>query len=568
MKLSNSYFFTLREKARDEDSPSGNLLVRSGMIKKSSTGAYMMLPLGLRVLRKIEDIIRDEMEKIGSQEVTMPALIPEDVYIESGRREGFGDSMFSLKDRYDRPYVLGPTHEELFAAAAKMYIHSYKDFPVSLFQFQNKFRDEPRPRFGLIRVREFIMKDAYTFDKDLDGLDKSYEKMFRAYHNIFKRLGLDYVVVRADTGVMGGLLSEEFQALSPIGEDILVIEKNSGYAANLEVAGCILSGEPSQEPYLEIEEVDTPNAGTIEEVSAFLGKPKQSFVKTLLYIADDKPVAFSLRGDHELNETKALKLLGVTELRMADPEEVERFTGAPVGFAGPIDLKVPLIVDQEVSLLRNFVIGANKKDVHFINVNLKDFEYKQIADIREICEGDMCENGAGPVHFIRGIEVGNTFKLGDKYSKAMDLYYMDASNERLPVIMGSYGIGPARCMAAIVEQNHNENGILWPKDLAPVQVAIIIANMKDELQTKVAEELYSSLQSTGLDICLDDRDERIGVKFKDMELIGAYCRIVVGRGASEGKVELERTGFDKEILPLEDMKERLHQIFEKEKNEL
>lgn len=561
MKLSNSYFFTLREKARDEDSPSGNLLVRSGMIKKSSAGAYMMLPLGLRVLRKIEAIIRDEMEKAGSQEVTMPALIPEEVYIDSGRREGFGNSMFSLKDRYDRPYVLGPTHEELFAAAAKMYIRSYKDLPVSLFQFQSKYRDEPRPRFGLIRVREFIMKDAYSFDKDLEGLDESYRKMFQAYHNIFTRLGMEYVVVRADTGVMGGLLSEEFQALSPIGEDILVIEESSGYAANLEVAGCVLSGEPSQEEYLEIEEVDTPNAGTIEEVSTFLRKPKEKFVKTLLYMADEEPVAFSLRGDHELNETKATKLLGVTELRMAEPEEVEQYTGAPVGFAGPIDLKVPLILDQEVTLLRNFTIGANKKDVHFINVNLKDFDYSQVADIREICEGDMCENGAGPVHFIRGIEVGNTFKLGDKYSKAMDLYYMDDSNQRLPVIMGSYGIGPARCMAAIVEQNHTENGILWPKDLAPIQVAIIIANMKDEMQTKVAEELYTSLQGTGLDICLDDRDERIGVKFKDMELIGAYCRVVVGRGAAEGKVELERTGFEKEILDIKELSDRLKQLF-------
>lgn len=561
MKLSNGYFFTLREKARDEDSPSGNLLVRAGMIKKSSTGSYMMLPLGLRVLRKVEAIIRDEMEKAGSQEVSMPALIPEEVYIDSGRRESFGASMFSLSDRYDRPYVLGPTHEELFAAAAKMHIQSYKDLPISLYQFQTKFRDEPRPRFGLIRVREFTMKDAYSFDKDLAGMDAAYSKMYQAYNNIFDRLGLNYVIVRADTGVMGGLLSEEYQALSPIGEDILVLEENSGYAANLEVAACVLSGAPSQEAELTPEEVDTPNAGTIEEVSAFLQRPKEQFVKTLIYIADGEPVAFSLRGDHDLNETKARKVLGAFELRLAEPHEVEKITGAPVGFAGPIGTELPVYLDQEVSLLKNFTVGANKKDVHMIHVNLKDFNYKEIADLREIREGDMCENGAGPVRFSRGIEVGNLFKLGDKYSKAMDLYFMDDSNQRLPVIMGSYGIGPARCMAAIAEQNHSENGILWPKDLAPIQVAIIIANMKDEVQTKAGEELYLSLQDTGLDLCLDDREERIGVKFKDMELIGAYCRIVVGRSISEGKVELERNGFDKELVDLTELRSRLMEIF-------
>lgn len=548
MRLSRDYFFTLRDDVKNEDSNSGNLLVRSGMIKKTSSGIYMMLPLGLRVMHKIENIVRDEMNKINSLEVSMPALIPEDVYIESGRRDTFGKSMFSLKDRFDKPFVLGPTHEELFANAGKMHIKSYKDMPISLYQFQNKFRDELRPRFGLIRVREFIMKDAYTFDRDLDGLDQAYAKMFQAYKNIFDRLYLDYVIVRADTGVMGGLLSEEFQAISDIGEDILVIEESSNYASNLEVAKCLIEGEITDEECLPYQEKSTPNAKTIEEVVDFLDEDIKKFVKTLIYKIDDKIYALCVRGDHEVNENKVLKLLKANEIEMANEEDVSTATNAPIGFAGPIGLEIPVIMDQQITVMKNFIVGANKADTHYINANLNDFKAMKTADIREIKEADLCENGAGPVKFMRGIEVGNTFKLGSKYAKAMDLYYADKNNELVPVQMGSYGIGIARCMAAIVEQHNDGEHILWPKDLAPVQVAIVIINTKNEEQVKIAEDLYQELSTeTNLDVLIDDRDERAGVKFNDMELIGAYARITVGRGIKDGQVELKLADQDDKI---------------------
>lgn len=563
MRLKSSYFFTLRENVKGEDSTSGNLLVRAGLIKKSSSGVYMMLPLGLRVMNKIEAIIREEMNAIGSAELSMPALIPEEVYIESGRRENFGDSMFSLRDRYHRPFVLGPTHEELFASAASMKIKSYKDLPFSLYQFQKKYRDEPRPRFGLIRVREFVMKDAYTFDLDLEGLNHSYDQMFQAYKNSFDRMGIDYAIVRADTGVMGGLLSEEFQALTEIGEDILVIEPNSGYASNIEVAKCIPSGEPSTDAHLEKEKVHTPNAATIEEVAAFFGEGPDKFVKTLIYSLDGEPYALMVRGDHEVNEVKIQKLLDVNEVEMASPEMVYEATGAEVGFAGPMGLKIPIIMDQEIELLANFIVGANEKDYHYKNVNLEDFEVTQVADIRLIQEGDLCENGQGKVVFKRGIEIGNTFKLGDKYSIAMDLYYNDVDNNLIPVMMGSYGIGLGRCMAALVEQNHNEHGILWPKQLAPIQVAVVIINSKNQDQVDVAEKLYGELQKTGLDVCLDDRDERPGVKFNDMELVGVYARITVGRDIDKGMVELKLSDEeDKRLVAIDEVPTIIREIFE------
>lgn len=563
MRLSKDYFFTLRQDAKDEDSTSGNLLVRSGMIKKSSSGVYMFLPLGWKVMQKIEQVIREEMNAIDSLEVLMPALIPEEVYIDSGRRENFGSSMFALKDRFSKNFVLGPTHEELFAAAAQMHIKSYKNLPASLYQFQNKYRDEPRPRFGLIRVREFIMKDAYTFDRDLEGLDESYQAMFQAYKRIFDRLGIHYAIVRADTGVMGGLLSEEFQAITDIGEDILVIEESSGYASNLEVAGCKLTGQPTGEAELTLEKKATPDVRTIEELVDFLNEDIKKFVKTLIYKIDEKFYALLVRGDHEVNETKVLKLLGANEIAMAEPEEVMEVTKAPVGFAGPIGLDVPVVMDQEVSILSNFIVGANEQDAHYINVNLKDFKVDQTADIRQIQEGDICENGAGPVSFKRGIEVGNTFKLGDKYSKAMDLYYSDEDNQLKPVIMGSYGIGVGRCLAAIVEQNHTDKGIIWPKHLAPVQVAIVVVNMKNENQVKVAEKLYRDLSAhTDLDILLDDRNERAGVKFNDMDLIGAYARITVGRSLEQGQVELKVTGQDEvQLVAISDIEQKILEIF-------
>ncbi|MDO5738265.1 MAG: proline--tRNA ligase [Eubacteriales bacterium] len=556
MRLASSYFFTVRENLRDEDSTSGNLLTRAGMIKKSSSGVYMYLPLGLRVLETIEAIIREEMEAIGCQEVLMPALIQEEVYINSGRRENFGKDMFSLRDRYHKPYVLGPTHEEIFAEAAGMAIRSYKHLPCSIYQIQTKFRDEPRPRFGLIRVREFHMKDAYTFDRDIEGSDIAYQKMFDAYKKIFDRIGLDYRVVRADTGVMGGLLSEEFQAICPIGEDILVTEESSGYAANIEVAACPkpVAGETETErPYREVE---TPGQRTIEEVANFFNEDASKFVKSLVYEIDGEPHLLCLRGDRNICEGKVLRLLGANEMELAEPELVEKVTGAPLGFAGPINSDLPIVIDNEVSVMQNFITGANKEDVHFVDCNLADFKYIKQGDIREITEGELCENGAGPVKFARGIEVGNTFKLGTKYAEAMGLYFQDDDNQRKPVVMGSYGIGSGRCMAALVEQNNQDGKIIWPKQIAPIQVAIIIINMKNEEQVNLAEKLYKEFQKTELYTALDDRDERAGVKFNDHELIGSWCRITVGKRAGEGVVEVKFNDSDEKIeLPVTEIRD-------------
>ena len=557
MRLKNSYFFTLREDAKDEDSISSNLLVRGGFIKKSSAGIYMMLPMGWRIMQKIMNIIRNEMDKTGCQELLMPALIPEDIYIASGRRAGFGHDMFSLKDRKGQNYVLGPTHEELFAIAAKMQIRSYKDMPFSLYQFETKFRDEPRPRYGLIRVREFIMKDAYTFDKDEAGLDVAYQKQFNAYKNIMNRLHLNYVIVRADTGVMGGLLSEEFQALAPMGEDTLVLCDSCDFASNIEVAPCKpeIPAEKEEEKELVLEA--TPHSRTIEEVADHFHLPAKKFVKTLIYSVDGKPVAVMVRGDRDVNETKLRKFLKATEVELASPSVVEEVTHAEVGFAGPIGIDCPVYADEEVKYMQNFIVGANKTGYHYCNVNLKDFKAEAFADLRNIMEGDICPNCGGRIHFAHGIEVGNTFKLGTKYSKALDLQYLDANNQLQYVWMGSYGIGPARAMAALAEQNSDENGINWPKDLAPYQAAIIIISTKDEAQNEAAEKLYEQLEKAGVEVLLDDRDTRPGVKFKDMDLIGIPYRITVGRGIKDGMVELKPRTGEKVDVPVDKAAEML-----------
>lgn len=539
MKLKNSYFFTKREDVKDEESVSANLLVRAGMIKKAGSGIYYFLPLGLKTIRKIENIVREEMNNIGSQELVMPQLLPEDVYIASGRRENFGSSMFSLKDRFERSYVLGPTHEEMFVEVAKDVIRSYKDMPVSLYQMANKYRDEPRSRFGLIRTREFIMKDAYTFDKDEEGLDKSYQLMFNAYKRIFDRVGLDYRIVTASCGVMGGSLSEEFQAVCDIGEDTLVLCEKCGLSTNIEICDCVCQDEPVTLEYLEKELLHTPNVGTIKELENNYGIMAKKTAKTLIYKADNEFVALMIRGDHEVNDEKVKKLLSAKELEMASVEEDERITGAKVGFAGPIGLDIKIIVDNEVLNMNNFVIGANKTDYHYINVNLSDFKYDLVADIRNVTEDDVCPNCGGKLVFKKGIEVGNTFKLGTKYSEAMNLYYADEDNKLQPVLMGCYGIGIARILAAVVEQNHDEYGMILPREIAPYDVAIVIANTKDAVQVQLANELYDKLTEKGIEVLLDDRDERAGVKFKDMDLIGIPVRIVVGKRANEGLLELK-----------------------------
>ena len=547
MKLKNNYFYTIREDIKDEEAISGKLLVRSGMIKKSSAGVYMYLPIGYKVLKNIESIIREELNKEGLLELSMPTLIPREIYAQTGRTDSFGSSVFSLKDRFNRDYILGPTHEELFTIASLSCIKSYKDMPYSLYQFQTKFRDEPRPRYGLIRVREFVMKDAYSFDKDLDGLDKSYEKIFNAYKRIFDRIGINYKIVRADTGVMGGLLSEEFQALTEIGEDTLVLCDKCDFASNIEVTKHIVN-ENSNKEEKNIELIETKSKETIEDVCNFLNIDIRDSVKALLMNVDGSLVIFFVRGDRELNEVKALKALNAKEISFANDELIATSNAVP-GYTGPVGLNAKVVIDEEVLKMKNFCCGANKEGYHYINANVKDINYDIVADIVNVKEGDICPNCGGKLYFKKGIEIGNTFKLGTKYSEALGLNYSDEFNKLKPVVMGSYGIGLGRCMAAVVEQHNDDKGIIWPDAIAPFKTSIVIVNTKDEIQNTVANDLYDKLMKNNVDTILDDRNERLGVKLNDMDLIGVPYRIVVGKRASEGIVELKRRDND-EILEI------------------
>lgn len=556
MRLSKSFFYTLREDVKDEESKSGNLLVRSGMFKKIGNGIYMKMPLGQKVVDNVKKIVRKHMDMAGAQEVSMPLLLPIEAFEKSGRYNAFGPSIFQLQDRYNRPYALGPTHEEFFVIAAMMKAKSYKDFPYTLYQIGNKYRDEIRPRLGLIRTREFTMKDAYSFDINQETSDISYQKQYEAYHAICKEIGLNYVVVRADTGIMGGLLSEEFQAVTDIGEDILVLCDHCEYASNIEVSSCEEIIPKERETKKEIQKVHTPSVGTIQQVSEFLQERPEKFVKTMLYKADDKFYACLVPGDREVNEIKLMKLLQAKEICLAEGEEVEKITNAKVGFAGPIGISIPVIMDQSVAKMQNFIVGANQTDYHYKNVNLEDFQVEQIADIKNIQEGDICPHcHKGHVYFKKGIEIGNTFKLGTKYSESLGLNYLDENNELKPVVMGCYGIGIERIVAAIVEQNHDEKGIIWPMHIAPYKVAIVLINPKDEKQVQVAEQIYTQLNHLGIETLLDDRNERPGVKFNDMDLIGIPIRITVGKKVEDNQVEIKmRTQEQAEDILIEDIK--------------
>ena len=557
MKLKNAYFYTLREDARDEDSISGNLLVKAGYIKKTSAGVYMMLPMGLRVQNKIEEIIRKHMNETGAQEVKMPALIAAEYYEESGRMKGFGPSIFKLKDRNNKDMVLGPTHEELFAYAAKSMIRSYKNMPFNLYQFQTKYRDEPRARFGLVRVKEFVMKDAYSFDADEKGLDESYMKMFNAYKKSFDEMGIDYRIVKADTGVMGGLLSEEFQAIAPLGEDTLVYCDECGYSSNLEVGKVVRTPRNYTEEAKTKELVETPHCESIEAVAKYLKLDLADTVKALLMNVDGKLVVLFINGERELNESKVLKLLGASEINFADDELIATSNAVP-GYCGPIDLNCKVVVDEEVLQMRNFCCGGNQKGYHYINVNPEDIRYDIVGDIVNTKEGDLCPVCGKPLNFTKGIEIGNTFKLGTKYSKAMDLQYADVDNKLQDVWMGSYGIGLGRTMAAIVEQSHDDKGIIWPENIAPYKAIILIMSTKDEAQCKIANDLYDELNRLGVECILDDRDERPGVKFNDSDLIGVPYRITVGKKAAEGILEFkERKAEAAEELTIKEVIERL-----------
>ncbi len=544
MRMSKLLMPTLREVPAEAEITSHKLMLRAGLIRRLAAGIYSYLPLGLRFYRKIENIVREEMDRAGAQELLMPALLPADAYRASGRWDVFGDSMFKLKDRYERDFCLGPTHEELFTQAVMNEVHSYKEYPMTLYQIQTKYRDEGRPRFGLIRGREFVMKDAYSFDLDEAGLDKSYQVMYDAYCRIFNRLGLDFTIVDADSGAMGGSGSQEFMVKSPVGEDGIAYCDDCGYAANYEKAECVVCEKPSQEGDFDLEKIHTPNAHTIEELVSFLNAEAYNFAKTIIYKADDKYIAAMVRGDREINEVKLKNLVGcVDDLELAEPFMVRELTHAEVGFAGPIGLEIPVYVDNEVLTMKNFIVGANETDMHYKNVNVnKDFTPFMTADIRVIEEGDACPRCGKPIKTAQGIEVGHIFKLGTKYSEALGLKYLDENGKSNTVVMGSYGIGVSRCLSAVVEQCNDENGIIFPVAVAPYEAIVIPVNNKQPEQTELAEKIYEDLKAKGIDVLIDDRAERAGVKFKDADLIGIPVRIVVGKKCGEGIVEYkERT---------------------------
>lgn len=543
MRLKHSYFYTLREEVKDEESISGNLLVRSAMIKKVSSGVYMYLPLGYKVIKNIEKIIREEMENISSGELLMPSLIPEDIYMSSKENASHLD-IFTLNDRYDKRYVLAPTHERLFMQAASLKIKSYKDLPFSIYQVQDKFRDEEKIRYGLIRIREILMKDAYSFDMDEKGLDNSYGEMYNAYKKIFSRIGINYEIVKSATGLTGGSLSEEFQAITDIGEDKLVICDSCSYKVNSNIAKCTLLTNKSLEEEKTRELVKTPNVGTIDDVSNFLNVSKDKIVKTLIYEIDDSYYAALVKGDNEVNEAKLKKLLNANKVSLASFEKVEELTNANTGFAGPIGLSIPVVIDNEVANMTNFVVGANKTDYHYINVNLSDFTFILSADIRNITKDDVCPKCGRKINFKNGIEIGNIYKLGTEYSEKLNLTYLDKDNESKYVHMGSYSIGLDRVLAAVVEQNHDDRGIVWPISIAPFKVAIIVVNTNDEKQSDSANYLYEELRKNNISTVLDDREERVGVKFNDMDLIGIPIRVTIGNKINDGMLEIKQRKKD------------------------
>ena len=555
MRLSKYLLPTLREVPAEAEIPSHQLMLRAGLIRKLASGVYGYLPLGLKVLKNVENIIRKGMDDHDAQELLMSALLPKEMYEVSGRWEVFGPEMFRLKDRGDRDFCLGPTHEEIFTDTVKANIRSYKQLPVTLYQIQTKYRDERRPRFGVIRSREFIMKDAYSFDKDENGLDVSYKNMYDAYREIFDKMELDYLVVDADSGAMGGSGSQEFMVKSEIGEDTIAYCEKCGYCANEEKAVCIPEDAKKDAAMGEVAKVHTPNAGTIEDVTNFLGKTPKDFAKTIIYKADDKFVAVMVRGDREVNDTKVVNALGgAIEFDLAPLDDLVRITNAKAGFAGPVGLDIDIYVDAEVANMTNMIVGANETDYHLENVNIdRDFSATIIGDFRNIEEGDLCPIcKAEKIKTCRGIEVGHIFKLGTKYSKSMQCTYLDENGKEQVPIMGCYGIGVSRCLAAIIEQNCDENGIIWPMSVAPYKVIVVPVNVKDETQRELAEYIYTSLRSRGIDVMLDDRNERAGVKFNDAELIGIPIRITVGKTAGEGIVEFKvrKTG-EQSNLPVE-----------------
>jgi prolyl-tRNA synthetase len=557
MRYSQYFIPTVKETPADAEVISHQLMLRAGMIRKLAAGIYNYLPLGLRSIRKVEQIVREEMNRAGAIEILMPAVQPADLWQESGRWEQYGKELLRFNDRKDAQFCMGPTHEEVVTDLVRREVKSYRQMPLNLYQIQGKFRDEIRPRFGLMRGREFIMKDAYSFDVDSSAADTSYEKMYQAYRRIFERCGLNFRAVEADTGSIGGSSSHEFMVLADSGEDAIVSCSACEYAANVEKAEALLRGGVEHAEPRPLEKVATPEKRSIEEVSEFLGVAKAAMVKTLVLMADNEPVVALLRGDHDLNEIKLKHILDCETLEMANDEVVEKVTGAPVGFAGPVGLKARIVADLGVQGMRNFVTGANAKDMHLKNVNLgRDCSVTSFADIRNVVHGDPCPRcNGGSLEMWRGIEVGHVFKLGTKYSKALKATYLDADGKEQIIFMGCYGIGIGRSVAASIEQNHDENGIVFPIPIAPFHCIISTINhAKEEVVRLASDDIYRQLADSGVEVLLDDRDERPGIKFKDADLIGIPLRLVIGsKNLAEGKVELKhRRSGEVELLPIND----------------
>ncbi|MGN7356302.1 proline--tRNA ligase [Paenibacillus sp. SAF-054] len=532
---------TLREAPSEAEAKSHRLMLRGGYIRQLAAGMYTYMPLGNRVLHKLQQLIRQEMNDAGFDELLMPAMQPAELWEQSGRYSEYGPELIRLKDRHDREFVLGPTHEEVITAFVAAEVDSYRKLPLRLYQIQTKFRDERRPRFGLLRGREFLMKDAYSFDTDWQALDVSYQSMLRAYHRIFERCGLEFTAVEAEAGSIGGEGETiEFMALADIGEDTIVTCPSCHYAANLEKAvfGQPESTSPAETGIPAMEEMYTPDIRTIEELSGFLKIAPQHVLKTMIYWVDAKPIAVVVRGDHEVNEFKLKNALGASQVELADLESVEKWTGAPHGFAGPAGLRIPVYVDLDAAAVPDGVAGANRKDYHLRHVSIgRDFEPAQIGDFRNAAEGDRCRHCGESLAFSSGIEVGHVFKLGTKYSQSLGATFTNAEGREELMIMGCYGIGVSRLMSAVAEQHCTNTGIVWPLSLAPFQVHIIPVSVKDETQVSLAEELYNKLKAAGIAVLIDNRDERPGVKFKDADLIGAPLRIVVGKAAAAGEIE-------------------------------
>lgn len=553
MKQSRMYIPTLKQTPSDAEAISHQLMLRAGYIRQVSAGAYSFLPLAWSVVRKIENTMRQEMEKIDAVEMRMPAILPADLWKESGRYETYGDNLFKFKDRHEREFVLGPTHEETFTSVVKENLNSYKKLPIVLYQMQAKYRDEDRPRYGLLRGREFYMKDAYSFTANKEQLDVIFNQMENAYRNIFDAFGLNYRVIIGDAGAMGGTDSKEFSAIAAIGEDTIAYSDDSDYSANLEMAASKIQQLPAEE-HQTIEEVDTPNVHTIEALSQLLDCDPAKIMKAVAYMADEKPVLVMIRGDYQVNDVKLKNILGVDFLNEATNEEVEGVFHSVPGFISPKDMDlsdITVVYDSSLEGLDNFVLGTNKADKHYINANFEDMgeEVPAFKDVRTVKEGEQSPDGKGVIKFTRGIEIGHIFKLGTKFSKALGADFLDENGKAQPIIMGSYGIGISRLLSAIIEQHNDENGIVWPVNLAPYQVHVVPIKYSDDVQKKLSDEIVQLLQDEGFDVLLDDRNERAGVKFADSDLIGMPIRITVGKKAADSIVELKirKTGETIEV---------------------